>query len=512
MKLLKKFVPCGEWMPDQAEYSNEGAPAASNILWRDGHYVPALAFNSLGQALPARCQGACAITDLLENIHIYAGTGTQLLEYIASSFSNVSKGGGSPYTTQDAQFWKFAQFSTSGYGNLLFATNLNDQPQQIQPGVTGAFVDVPASTGTVPKASAIGVIGQFVVLGNTEDPVNSFVPYRVQWCGINNPTYWGYTSLADQQAQAGQQFMNANYGPVTHISNGGTFGLIFQERAITRMYYVGGDAIFDFTGTVDLQRGCLFPNSPVQIGSQVYFIAHDGFFMTDGMSVTPIGHGKVDSTFLNDVNPEFPERVRGSYDPVQKLIFWSYCSNANSTGIPDKVVTYNYAENRFTPVTQSLSMLFTSRSFGYTMDTLDNVSTNLDSIFPSLDSPFWEGGNTQIGAFDGNNNYGSLNGAALTASIDTTEFDPNPGALSDFQGIRPIFSDSVGNGVATVTPSTRMTENTAYTIGAAAAVNPRTGMCDFFATGRYIRGTISIAGGFDKLTGMDVYAQPAGEA
>lgn len=509
MSLVKKFAPLGEYLPDQAVYDNPGSPYASNILWVDGNYVPALSFSSLGQAIAARCQGATTAADTSEGIHIYAGTGTKLYEYAGSAFNDVSAGGG--YTAQDGQYWKFAQFSSSGYGNLLFATDFNDGIQQIAPGAS-AFALITSSTGTAPKASQIGNIGQFVVVGDTNDATNGHVPYRVQWCGINNPTYWGYSSLADQQAQGGSQYMNANYGPITHISNGGTYGLIFQERCITRMYYVGGDAIFDFTGVIDQQRGCLFPNSAVQIGNIIYFIAHDGICMTDGQTVTPIGHGKVDTTFLTNVNQAYADRVRGSYDPIQKLVYWAYCSSGNTTGICDSVLAYNYMENRFTPITESISCLFLSKSFGYTMDTLDNVNTNLDLITPSLDSPYWEGGNQQVGTFDSNNNYGTLTGAALTATIDTLESDPNPGGISYFDGVRPIFTDSIGNGVVTVTPLTRFTENTPYTTGAAAAVNTRNGMCNFRASGRYIRARISISGGFDDIVGVDIYASPAGEA
>lgn len=504
----KKFVPCGEWLPDQAEYDNPGSPSAANILWQDGHYVPALSFASVGASLPLRVQGATAANDNLDTTHIYAGTATKLYEYEPTGFVDLSS---MAYTMGDNEYWKFAEFSSPNFGNLLFGTNGADKLQQINPGVDPAFSTTVAAEGTTPIAAQVANIGQFVVVADTTDPVNGHVPFRVQWCRLGDPTGWDVGTLAAQQAQAGEQYMNANYGPVNHVSNGGAFGLVMQERAITRMYYVGGDAIFDFTGVIDQQRGCAFPNSPVQIGAMVYFIAHEGFLSTDGQSVNQIGHGKVDSTFLADVSQAFIDRVRGSYDPATKIIRWCYCSNGNTTGIPDKQICYNYAEDKFTPVAQSISAVFVSRSFGYTMDTLDNVNINLDLINPTLDSIVWEGGNVQVGAFDGSNNYGSLTGPALTATIDTVESDPNPGGMTFFEGIRPIFTDSVGSGVASVIPMTRDLENVPYTVGAAATQDPRTGICNFRATARYVRGSLSLAGGFDKLTGMDVYVQPAGE-
>lgn len=495
-----------EWLPDQEDYGNPGSPNVSNALWVNGNYVPALSFSSLGYALTKRCQGATVATDTSESVHIYAGIDTKLYEFMGNGFTDRS---GSTYTTQDANYWKFTQFSSSGYGNLLFATNLNDTIQQIAPGAS-AFANITVGTGTAPKASQIANIGQFVVVGNTQDATNGTVPYRIQWSGINNPTYWGYTTLADQQNQGGQQYMNANYGGVNHISNGGTYGLIFQERAITRMYYVGGDVIFDFSGQIDLQRGCFFPNSAVQIGANIYCIAHDGFIMTDGQSVQQIGHGKIDTTFLNDVNQAYSDRVVGGYDPINKLIYWAYCSSANTTGITDKTITYNYAEGKFSPITQDSSRIFTSASFGYTMDTLDNININLDLISPSLDSPYWEGGNIQIGAFDSSFNYGTLTGAALTATIDTTETDMK-GGITYIDGFRPIFEDATGNCAPTVAPLYRMLTNNTQTVGTAASPNSRTGICNTRVSSRYIGARVVLANGFDKALGVDVYGTPAGD-
>lgn len=503
MAKLLATLKFAEWLPDLPEFDNPGSPNVSNVLWVNGAYAPAQGFSSLGVALPARCQGAYAALDDTGGLHVYAGIATQLLEYSGTGFTDRS---GASYTTADGQYWKFGEFSSPGFGNLIIATNFADPVQAMETGDT-AFA---ALAGSPPRASALGVIGQFVMLGNTEEAVNGAAPYRVQWCGIANPNYWAFGTLAAQQAQAGEQFLNAVYGPVTHISDGSQFGLIFQQRGITRAYYTGDDAIFAFD-TYEKQRGALFPNACVQIGNLTYFIAADGFCVTDGQQVTPIGHGKVDSTVLADLAQNYGDRVRGSVDPKNKLILWSYCSGGNSTGIPDKVIAYNYAEGRFTPVGLSLSLVFTTQSFGYTMDTLDNVNVNLDLITPSLDSPSWEGGNQEVGAFDGSNLYGGLGGAALVASLDTAEAAPNPGGLTYIDGIRPVVTDPDGTGSLNAQALTRQLENGSYTVSAAAEQNISTGRCDLRASGRYVRARVSITGGFGKAVGADIYGTGGGE-
>lgn len=496
-----------EYRPDDETYENPGMPSVTNALWVNGNYIPALAFASLGFALSELPQGAFAGNDVNGAVRIYIGGATKLQEFNGAGFTDRSNG---TYTCQAGQYWKFAEFSSPTYPALIIATDYNDTPQKINPGVDATFSNVSnAGAGTVPQASQVGVINQFIVFGNTKIGA-TVVPHRLQWCAIGDPTYWAFSSLTDQQKQAGEQYMNSNYGPVNHISNGPSFGVVFQEKAITRMQYIGGQTVFDFT-QIDLQRGCLFPNSAIQIGSLIYFIAHDGFCMTDGYSVQQIGHGTVDSTFLSNVNQAYADRVTVAIDPINKLIYWAYCTSGNTTGVSDATITYNYAEGKFSPITQTLARIFPSLSFGYTMDTLDNVNTNLDLITPSLDSPYWEGGNQQVGAFDSSFNYGTLTGSALTATFNTPEIDPNEGGIFYLDGIRPISEDASGLGTVTVTPLTRMLTNGAQTIGSAMSPNSRTGICNMRTSARYIQLQITFSNGGDKYLGADIYGTPAGE-
>ena len=495
----------GEWLPDLPEFDNPGSPNVLNTYWVNGAYVPAYGFSPLGAALPARCQGAYAAVDANGATHVYAGTAASLEEYTGTGFAERSAAGG--YGAQDGQYWKFTQFSSASFGNLVIATDYADAVQSM---AVGGAVFAPLA-GSPPNATQIAAVNQFVVLGDTNDGTSGHVPYRLQWCGIGNPTYWAYGTLAAQQVQAGAQFLNAVYGPITHIADGYQYGLVFQQRGITRAYYTGDDAIFAFD-TYEKQRGAVFPNACVQLGNLVYFIAEDGFCMTDGQQVVQIGHGKVDNRFIGSVSQAYADRVVGSLDPANKLILWSYCSGGNSSGIPDQVIAYNYVEGKFTPVTASLSRVFTTKSFGYTMDTLDNVNLNLDLITPSLDSPYWEGGNLQVGAFDAGNNYGQLGGNALAATIDTTESAPNDGGLTYIDGLRPVVSNPAnGSAAISVQLLTRNLENSAYTTGGVAGQNSTTGRCDLRAAARYVRGRVNISGGFGQATGLDLYGAAAGQ-
>ena len=512
MAKLLTTLKFGEWLPDLPEKDNPGSPMISNALWVNGAYVPAKDFGSLGASLPARCQGAFPAIDVNGDTHLYAATGTNIYEYNGSSFT--SRAGG--LTMAAGQFAKYAEFSSPGFPALLVATDFADAPLCMEVG-DAAFVTLAsiATQGAPPKASAVAAVNQFLMFGNTEETINGNVPNRVQWCGIADPTNWSFGTLAAQEAQAGEQFLNAIYGPVTHIADGYAYGLILQRSAITRAYYVGGDAIFAFD-TYEKQRGAYYPNSPVQLGNAVYFIAEDGFCMTDGQQVMQIGHGKVDETFLSDVSQQYSDRVHGSYDPVTKLIRWCYCSSGNSTGTPDKTISYNYAEQRFMPSTQDISIVFTGRSPGYTMETLDNVSTDLDLIPVSLDDPVWQGGNEQVQAFDGGNSFGTLSGNPLDAVLDTMEYAPNCGGITYLDGARPVMTaPASGAASPAVQFLTKNLENEEYTTSASAPQNAATGICNIRAAARYVRARVTIPGGvnggFGVATGIDLYGTEAGQ-
>lgn len=128
----------------------------------------------------------------------------------------------------------------------------------------------------------------------------------------------------------------------------------------------------------------------MQIGNLVYFIAADGIYVTDGQQMTPIGHGKVDSTVFSDLSQNYADRMRGGVDPANKLILWSYCSGGNVSGICDRVAAYNYAEGKFMPVNEGLSLMFTTKRFVFIVFNNYILAPYLQALFSwsvSLQTP-----------------------------------------------------------------------------------------------------------------------------
>lgn len=495
--MLGELIKFGEYLPDLPYYQNPGLVEALNALPIDGSYKDFLEILPVDDQLTERPQGAyCAIDDAGDP-EIYVGTETMLLEKTGTSWTDRSP---SPYSTASIGYWRFVQFDS-----LVIATNFSEEIQSKTVGASANFDDL-AVTGTAPKARQLGVVNRFVVAGDTEDSTNGAVPYRIQWPAIDDPTDWPTIGTADARAkQSGEQFLDASYGAVTAIAGGQFFGLIFQQRAVTRMTYVGGDVVFQFE-TIDKQRGCWAPQSMMQVGNRVYFLASDGWYMTDGQQVVPIGNGKVDKTFYSNFDQTYRERVTVSLDLVSKVIYWAYPSPSATEGEPDQLICYNFIENRWGRSAQPVQFIFSSFTQGYTLEQLDALFSSIDDMTISLDSSFWAGGIPVVMGFSGNT-LGTFSGSSLDARFETGEIEVEPPGFVYINGVKPLLTGNPSS--VTVSVSIRASQdNAARAFGTPTSRTSRTGVCDFRAHGRYASARIDIEGGFDRTLGIQYEGTP----
>lgn len=143
-----------------------------------------------------------------------------------------------------------------------------------------------------PLGRCVGTINQFVMVGAL-----STDPYSVQWCAIGNPTNWPTPNTdAARAVQSGTQRFPTQYGYVTEIANGDFFGYVFQERAVTKVTYVGGDVVFTFD-TFEEDRGCEQSGKMVQVDDLMFFESDRGFHALQNDQISDIGYGKVEGTY-----------------------------------------------------------------------------------------------------------------------------------------------------------------------------------------------------------------------
>ena len=490
------MIEFGDLQADLPSYENSGALVVDNVLPLAKGYKSLAGFQALsGTGLGNPAVGLFTSFSASGSTN-YAGDATKLYQMDSSLvFQDKSKAGGyNNSTTENARdFWAFTQF-----GSNIIATNFADNIQKFEEGVDSAFSDLIAL-----KAKFIAVIRDFVVVGYTNE---SSVEYnqRVKWSGINDSSTW----TPSQATQSGFQDIVGSHGNVQAIVGGESSGVIFMEKAIYRMSYVGVPLVFQFDKIAD-NIGAFAPKSVASYGNMIFFLAQDGFYkLTGGQQLTPIGNGKVDNFFFDDLSSNL-DGITSAVDPNNSIVVWSYRGSGATGTTNNKLLIYNYAVDKWsTGSGQDLEFIASASQEAFTtLESLD-VLGDLDNLPKSLDSYFYKEGIVGLAGFNSANKFGKFIANSLSATVDTTEFEGAKGKRSTLIECRPIV-DGTSNTSVTVTPITRQSQLDTTTTGSAVDTND-TGTCPLRSTSRYHRIRVNVTGNFNTLSGVDIEARPEG--
>lgn len=500
------IIPLGEWLPDLPDLNNPGLVKCINVFPGAGAYTPvpgpALAASAaaIGTVL-----GAAYARDAANNTYTYAGDASALYVQAAQTFNvatrlSVSNSAVVAYNVASGDVWEFAS-----WGQTVLATNGTDNLQQISLGAAH-FVNITAA----PKARHIAVIKDFVVLGNVSDSAAGV--QRVRWSAINNSGAWSVdaTTLADFQDLPGEG------GWVQKLVSGEQ-GYVFQERAIWRMTFVGSPAIFQFEKIHDA-IGAYAAQSVVNYENLIYFLAPDGFKVFDGSNITPIGEGKVDKTFLDDLDGSYLYNVRGCIYPQLKCVFWQYPGAGNTGGKANHIILYSWAYNRWALITlpapyTNIDLIAVSSAIGYTLDGLDSVSSSIDALVYSLDSLQWTGGALSFSAYIGKALY-YLTATPLNAEVETGDIclmQISTATLMNKAQTNEVWPVTQGAS-ASVTVAVGVRNNVKEMTAMGTDLSPDSaGFVPSHATARYHRFNMKMTGDWEKMQGLDVIFVDAGK-
>jgi hypothetical protein len=475
-----------EWLPDLPDFEG-GMTEAKNVLPAERGYRSFGSLVSFSNALDSACIGAFSAIDAAGNVYNYAGDAAKLYERSSNSYTDVSVVGG--YNTADGEWWEFVRWNDD-----IFATNYSDPIQEITMGGAN-FANL---GGSPPQARHIAVVGDFVVVGNTVDGTFGTVPNKVRWCAIGDPTDW----TIDPLTQADYQDLKGSGGQVQKVI-GGEYGVIFQERSIQRMTYVGSPVIFQFD-EVEQNHGTPAPQSVVAHRDMIYYLGQDGFYVFDGARSRPIGKNKVDKSFFAEVNQSNLHKITGVVDPINSIVMWGYPTGSNTTN--NKIIAYNWSTQRWSYGEIENQFLVWHIPDGYTLDELDPFGT-LETLPFSLDSRQWVGSGISLSAFDSTNKQGVFTGSDNDAVLETAEFEAAPGMFSTVKGVRPIVES--GDSVSVrVGYRNRSADTVTYT--ASQSINA-IGNADVRVGARYHRAEVTITPPFSNALGVDIDASQQGK-
>ncbi len=490
------MIEFGDLQADLPTYKNSGALKVDNVIPLQKGYQALPGFQALTTSGLTNAAVGLFTSFSASGSTNYAGDKTKLYQMNNSLvFIDKSKAGGySNSVTENARdFWAFTQFGTN-----IIATNFADNIQKFDEGTDSAFSDLVAL-----KAKYIAVIRDFVVAGYTTESSTTY-NQRVKWSGINDSSTW----TPSQSTQSGFQDIVGSHGNIQAIVGGESAGVIFMEKAIYRMSYVGVPLIFQFDKIAD-NIGAFAPKSVASYGNQVFFLAQDGFYkLTGGQQLTPIGNGKVNNFFFDDLSSNL-DGITSAIDPNNSIVVWSYRGGGADGTTNNKFLIYNYAVDKWS-TGSGLDLEFVASASQEAFTTLESLDVlgNLDNLTRSLDSYYYGEGIVGLAGFNSEHKFGKFLATSLSATVDTTEFEGAENKRSTLINCRPIV-DGTSNTTVTVTPITRNSQLDTISVGDAVSTND-SGACPLRSTSRYHRVRVNVTGNFNTLSGVDIEARPEG--
>lgn len=376
------------------------------------------------------------------------------------------------------------------FGNRTIAANFSDRLQSFVADTSTSFRNL---ADNAPIAKYVTVVRDFVVAAHL-DSAGGNLPYRVQWSDLNDETNWTSAPTSPTSQSDYQDIPDG--GHITGI-RGGEFGLVFMEKAIHRMTYVGTPFIFQFDN-ISREKGCIAAGSISQYQGITFFLSDDGFYMCDGQQVVPIGAEKVDRYFFADADMDYTT-MSSAVDPVRKLVMWNYKNKFAER----KLLVYSFTTKKWSVMDANSDYISDATTASVTLEQLDDVSASLDALSVALDSALYAGGKYFLGGTSGTKVV-TFSGANKSATIETG--DVATGGRSLVTLARP----QIDNGSATVALASRTLLSDQVTFGTATAADSDNRV-SLRGSGNYHRIQVNPTGDNWKMAvAVDIEIQPQG--
>lgn len=480
-------VRFGPWLPDGTDHMNPGLEECLNVIPGPTGYQP---FHGPG-AVVADAGAAVLSAKMFER-----ADGTRVVVCATAGDLHVIVGG--TVTNSALGLALTSPVAFERFGDEIYATNKSGTWRLADIDVSTTFV---AAAWTIPDALALGRISEFLFAGNLTDTDASDAPYRIRWSPFNNPAG---TWAGDVGTQSGAVNMPSKYGPVMAIT-GGTWGMIFQKYAISRISYTGGAQVFA-KQIVDPDRGCAAPYSVAQVGDAVYFLSHDGFFVTNGGPSESVSRGRVWQWFLDNSSQVYLGSVSAAVDWPNRCVNWTVMGG---TGQVTGILHFNWETGDWSHSEVALDCLLSAGVDGVTLESVAVTYPDLDAMPISLDSPEFSARGRILGAFVAGE-YRLMNGQSLAASFGTGEFQIVPGLRTFVRAVTPIVTNDSENTTVSMGGRDRMTASLSYVPDV--AIGPL-GFCPFAFDARYYRVSVDIPANapWRDAYGFHIDHDPSGE-
>ncbi len=462
------------YAPDATDVATEILTSVSGVPTLRGYRSPPVGSSSIASALASVPIGGAVVLTVDGAQHVFAGTTSRLYRLVSGTWDNVSRSGDYIILSVAAAGyrWRFANYGNHVYAatgpRVLYSNVSTVVPlQSINIKTSGTdFADVNA-----PAATCIAAVGDFLMLGNTNDAGMSPSPgFGSQgdrwWCSRLFDAQSIWTPNVTTGCATGQ--LVDTPGEISAMAELAGTCVTFKNSSMYVGEYKGPPESWVFR-VVSSDIGTYSQESVVNIGDRLLFIGADDIYQFAGVRPEPIGLG-IREWFFNQITKENLGKVQASHDPNTQTVFWHYPAGSATTC--DSVLCYHYGTQRWGFFSLAVSEVL--ETIGGSAATPDGSVTvyQLNRLY-----------------LDGSYVTKSLTGAG-TALTCTTNWVGDDAQVSLCRRVRPKFRTAPSGG--TLTPSSCMTVGGSVTTGSAATINR--GRFDFRQAARYHRFALSLTG------------------
>lgn len=446
--------PFGEWTPDlDPLLAQDNLQVAKNVIPKTGGYAPMRSLSPvIGESLSYPPRGSFRLkNDDGSNSFFAAAHNSDSGEMELYQFRTSDIGGGVIENrwvdvSADSQYLGILQrrVEFAGFDSLVFAASYSNPTQVIDTSRDSAFADAPSNT---PRAAHVTVAENFLFLGDLFTRDSGAVRNGVQWSAVNDPLNFPLpgTDIATA-VLSGRQVFEGNGGAINAIVAGSEVVGIFQEEATWRADFVGGDVVWRFSN-IEESIGCFIKGAATAFERSIFFLAEDGFRVSNYTSSQSVGKDRVNDWFFREFDAEFPDSLTFLKDPQATRILVSFPSKG-SNGVPNRVLVYDYALNRFSFGEEvvyaavdvgSIPLNLDSPDADFDRDVLeDDLSGSGDLNYGvlSFDEREAGDGSRRAGGFDSSFRLSSFTGGNLEGELETGDLELTPGGRSMINGVK----------------------------------------------------------------------------
>lgn len=481
------MIPFGKLLPDYGP-EVDGLLICNNLLPTNGKLMPLRGLSEQAGSVSGTPLYAFLAQDNDGITKLFIATSTGVYRNDAGTPINISKVGG---YSSPIEAWDHTV-----YGNTLIMTNGLDSIQAALDFNTA--LNLTDLGGTPPIAKQVCLYHDHLFLGYTIESGTEY-PRRIFRSAKGNLEDW----VVDPDTGCGYRDIPSWGEQIVAIDTIGDYLIVYMTGSIWIIDEVGAPIWFSYSKIFEGQ-GPLSPGSIAKIDQNRHiWFSKDDIYVTDVSGINPVGSGI--RSILQSINPDYLNRINNIVNFQAKVVIWSYPS-LESSGTPDKLLIYNWEEDRFTTADLSVGCLCVLQGEGeesstLTIDGLDTIANTIDELLDSIDSYGAGSGSSfrydySFGGISPSGNLATLTGDVLDAVVRTGQLYSE--SVIWVTTVRPAISRCTG----TITCTIYWTLDEMDEFQVTSAVMDSKGYCNLRVTAKFFEFEFLITGSHNGIRGF----------